>query len=96
MSFSSKSLYKQTSQFNNIRGYLGKPYLPKDPETDQEFTITLQYENKPGLLAYDLYGSARYNWIFAYYNRDSIHDALVDMKAGLTITVPSPERVKNL
>ena len=96
MAFSSKSFFKETTQINNIRWYLSKPYLPKDPETDQEFVITQRYENKPGLLAYDLYGSARYNWVFAYYNRDSIHDPLVDMVEGLTITVPSADRVKNL
>lgn len=96
MAFSSKSFYSKTSQYNNIRDYLVKPKLEKDPETDQEFVITAQYENKPGLLAYDLYGSARYNWVFAYYNRDIIHDALVDMVEGLTITIPSADRIKYL
>lgn len=94
MGYSSKSFFKNTSQINNIRDYWGDIYLPHDPETDQEFTITMEYENKPGLLAYDLYGSARYNWVFAFYNRDLISDPLVDMVNGLTITIPAATRVK--
>ena len=96
MPYSTKSFFKNTSTFNNIRGYWGNINLPKDPQSDQTFVITVEYENKPGLLAYDLYGSARYSWVFAYYNRDIIHDALVDMVTGLKIIIPSAERVKNL
>ena len=94
MAFPSQSFYKSTQTTNNIRGYLVPISLPKDPATDKEFVITPEYENKPGLLAYDLYGSARYNWVFAYYNRDKINDPLVDMVSGLKITVPSLNRIK--
>lgn len=96
MSFSSQSFYKYTDTINNIRGYLKPISLPHDPKTDKQFVISAKYANKPGLLAYDLYGSARYNWVFAYYNRDIISDSLVDMVEGLTITIPSADRVKTI
>lgn len=96
MSYSQKSFYKNTRQINNIRDYWGEIYLPHDETTDQDFEITLEYQNKPGLLAYRLYGSARYSWIFAFYNRDTIHDATVDLTVGKVIKVPAPTRIKNI
>jgi len=93
MSYLSQSFFRNTQTTNNIRDYLVPINLSKDPRTDKEFIITKDFENRPGLLAQELYGSPRYNWVFAYYNRSLIKDSLVDMVEGLTIIIPDPNRV---
>ena len=50
-----------------------------------------RYDRRPDLMAYDLYGSARYWWIFAHYNMDTLKDPLNDFRAGTIIEVPSKQ-----
>ena len=49
-------------------------------ETDDvRYEITSQYEYRPDLLAYDLYGSSRLWWVFAQRNADVIFDPIYDL-----------------
>jgi hypothetical protein len=48
-----------------------------------------RYHRRPDLLAFDMYGNARYWWIFVHYNRDKLRDPINDFVAGLEIKVPS-------
>jgi len=47
-----------------------------------------KYNEKPDLLAYDLYGNAKLWWVFALFNQDELADPIVDFKTGLKISVP--------
>jgi hypothetical protein len=53
------------------------------------YTITGNHENRPDLLAYELYGNPKLWWVFSFFNQDTLLDPIVDFTAGLTITVPT-------
>lgn len=58
-------------------------------ETDDiNFTVTSQYEFRPDLLAYDLYGDVNLWWVFSVRNKDKIKDPIYDLFAGQTIYLP--------
>jgi hypothetical protein len=55
------------------------------------------YENRPDLLAYDLYGNAALWWVFIARNPNVIEDPLLDFRAGVSIYIPKKETlVKDL
>ena len=49
-------------------------------ETDDvRYEITSQYEYRPDLLAYDLYGDSNLWWVFAVRNKDVIKDPIYEV-----------------
>lgn len=54
----------------------------------KSYKIENKYQNRPDVLAYDLYGNAKLWWIFAILNQDTLVDPIIDFEAGLTIQVP--------
>lgn len=91
-SYVSESLYSLTNTVENFRNYFESPQIPYD-STDFTYIVPLKYANKPGLLAYDLYGSERYNWVISYFNRDTINDIIWDLNEGVKIRLPQRERL---
>lgn len=71
------------------------PSLTPTFENTTEMTITQKYHRRPDVLAYDLYGDARYWWIFTLFNRNSIVDPINDFILGLRIVVPPTEYITN-
>ena len=61
---------------------------------DAQYTIETQYTHRPDLLAYDYYGTVKLWWVFAQRNMDIIKDPIFDMRAGTTIFLPKPEKLK--
>jgi Base plate wedge protein 53 len=57
---------------------------------DVEYQIDAKYENRPDLLAYDLYGDTRLWWVFAVRNKSKLKDPVYDLVAGMKIFVPNP------
>jgi hypothetical protein len=51
------------------------------------------YDERPDLLAYELYGSTRLWWVFTLRNPDLLKDPIRDFKSGLTIFLPSADSV---
>lgn len=64
-----------------------KRYLFKDP-LDEEVEIPQHMDRRPDLMSYEQYGTAKYWWIFAHRNADSIIDPINDFVAGKVIRVP--------
>jgi hypothetical protein len=56
---------------------------------DEDYVIPQQYDERPDLLAYQLYESSRLWWVFAMRNLDEIRDPIRDFKAGKTIKLPA-------
>jgi hypothetical protein len=52
------------------------------------FEVTSTYENRPDLLAYDLYKDASLWWVFAMRNKSTIKDPVFDLVAGTKIYLP--------
>ena len=57
-------------------------------DDDILYTIESQYQYRPDLLAYDLYGSTKLWWVFAQRNMNVIKDPVYDMTTGTKIYLP--------
>ena len=90
-----ESPYYKTPIINNQLSYLNYRNIPKD-STDPLYVIPLKYHMKPGRLAYDLYGSSRYWWVFMIRNPDIIKDPIYDMVTGTTIYLPQKKNLNNI
>ena len=51
--------------------------------------IENKFNQRPDLLAYNLYGNAKLWWVFAEFNPDTLDDPIIDFVGGMTITVPT-------
>jgi hypothetical protein len=64
-------------------------------ETDDIlFEVTSTYENRPDLLAYDLYSDVNLWWVFAVRNKSTIKDPTFDLVAGVKIYLPKLSSIK--
>lgn len=86
------NLYKRTNKTKYFMKEYSQINIPRD-FSDYVITIEHKYENKPKLLAYDLYGQPSLSWVFSYFNRDIIEDPIFDLKVGMKIVVPTRERL---
>jgi hypothetical protein len=91
--------YKKDSFLRNA-GFLDNTFLdinnlPSLPENvnDEKYVINAMYDERPDLLAHDIYGSARLWWIFALRNPNILKDPIRDFKTGLSIFLPSKDNV---
>lgn len=74
--------------------FLGVNQLPKIPRTvnDEVYVIGHGYDQRPDLLAHELYGNSRLWWVFALRNPDVIKDPIRDFRTGTSIVL-SPRSV---
>jgi hypothetical protein len=61
---------------------------------DIVFTVTSSYENRPDLLAFDLYGDVGLWWVFAVRNPSIIKDPVFDLVPGIQIYIPKMSSMK--
>lgn len=61
--------------------------IPAEPD-DYDYLIQPQYNYRPDLLAYDLYGTTKLWWVFMQRNVDIIYDPIYDFRAGIIIKLP--------
>lgn len=97
------NLYPATSPYYNtdvvntkyLDVMIDRP-IPKQA-SDVLFTISLVYQYRPDLLAYDLYNDARLWWVFAARNPNRLgNDPYFDFVAGLNIYVPKLDTLKQV
>lgn len=93
--YSRNSPYGQTKFYGNFLDVAQFPSIPKNQD-DVLFEINRTYQNRPDLLAYDLYGDANLWWVFALRNPNSIKDPIFDMRAGRKIYLPKKSTLTNL
>jgi hypothetical protein len=58
------------------------------------FEVTATYENRPDLLAYDLYQDAKLWWVFSMRNKRLLKDPVYDLRAGVKIYLPKLSTLK--
>tara|TARA_B100000902_G_scaffold121999_1_gene122073 strand:+ start:47 stop:349 length:303 start_codon:yes stop_codon:yes gene_type:complete len=63
---------------------------------DVKYTIEPQYNQRPDLLAYDMYGNPGLWWVFCQRNMDTMEDPIYDFVSGATIYVPKGAALKSL
>lgn len=85
--YSKKSPYYTTRENNQYLDVLNHRDIPAEVD-DVLWEVTTQYENRPDLLAYDLYGDVNLWWVFAVRNKDVLKDPVYDLYAGQRIYLP--------
>ena len=63
---------------------------------DVVYEIEPQYNYRPDLLAYDLYGNPKLWWVFAQRNMDTVLDPIYDIKVGRKIYLPKGSSLKSV
>tara|TARA_B100000530_G_C15775104_1_gene415124 strand:+ start:333 stop:635 length:303 start_codon:yes stop_codon:yes gene_type:complete len=86
--YDNESPYANTEVVNGQ--YLDILSIRPVPAYDDDilYTIESQYQHRPDLLAYDLYGSTKLWWVFAQRNMNTIKDPVYDMVTGTQIYLP--------
>lgn len=73
-----------------------EPYVDMGIEmedTDYFIQVEPKYEGKPGWLSNELFGTPRLSWVFMIFNPDTITDPITDLKGGMTLRVPTRDRL---
>ena len=84
------SVYRNTNIINNqYLDVLDISNIDVENTTTTSMTIEAKYNEKPDLLAYDLYGNSKLWWVFALFNQDKLKDPIIDFKSGIKIIVPT-------
>ena len=65
-------------------------------QSDIYWEITVVYEYRPDLLAYDLYADSRLWWVFASRNPNRLKDPYFDFVTGLGIYLPKLDMLKQV
>lgn len=86
--------YRRDSLYRNTK-IVDKKYLDvyssasvsNDAEVET-MVIGPKYNQRPDILAQDLYGNSKLWWVFAEYNQDTLVDPIIDFKSGVTIFYP--------
>lgn len=91
--YSKSSPYYTTGYDSGYLDVINFRNIPAQTD-DIYFEITKNYENRPDLLAYDLYKDVGLWWVFAVRNRSTIKDPVFDFVAGTKIYIPKITTIK--
>lgn len=96
------SIYPATSPYYNTGIVNGKfldimvPRPIPKVASDIYWEITSAYDQRPDLLAYDLYSDSRLWWVFASRNPNRLADPLFDFVTGVGIYLPKSESIRQV
>jgi hypothetical protein len=92
-SYNKVSPYRNTKENKLYLELLTIRPVPAEKD-DYLYTIENQYQHRPDLLAFDLYGNAGLWWIFVQRNMDVIKDPIYDFEPGVQIYCPKKSNVE--
>jgi hypothetical protein len=88
--YGSDSVYRNTKIVDNrYLDHWENPIQGKENYSTQTIVIRNKFDQRPDLLAHELYGNAKLWWVFAEFNPDVLVDPIIDFKSGIIITVPT-------
>lgn len=95
-SYNSSSPWYNTSIVNDQ--YLDILNIRSIPASNDDirYVIEPQYNYRPDLLAYDLYGDHKLWWVFAQRNLDNLKDPVYDFESGTEIYLPQGSALSEL
>ena len=91
--YSQASPCSATRQNNLYLELLSIRPVPAEQD-DYLYTIENQYNRRPDLLAYDLYGDSKLWWVFVQRNMETIKDPIYDFVVGTKIYIPKESNLK--
>jgi hypothetical protein len=87
--YDTDSIYKNTNIVDNKYLDIMEPIIGDISAYDvYSVTLAAKYNERPDMLAYDLFSNSNLWWVFAEFNQDILKDPIMDFKSGLTIQVP--------
>lgn len=92
VSYSRQSVYYNTPQNSYYLGFWQPPAV--NVRNTNSLVVSQRYKHRPDLLAYDLYGSSQFWWVFAMANPDQIRDPIYDLEPEMEIQVPFAESLQ--
>lgn len=95
VNYNNASQYYTTNQTSWCLNLLNLRVIDQDP-TDVIFVLSSEYNNDPYKLANDLYNNSNLWWVFMIVNPDVIIDPINDMQAGITLRIPTKQRIKSV
>lgn len=84
---SSSPYYKTTMLQDRYLDVMTPRSIPSRPD-DMMVEISQTYNQRPDLMAYDLYGTSGLWWVFSVRNPDIIQDPIWDHTVGTKIYLP--------
>lgn len=91
--YTKASPYFNTKQNNLYLELLSMRAVPAESD-DILYTIESQYEHRPDLLAFYLYGKPTLWWVFIQRNMNVLRDPVYDFEAGVRIYVPKKSNLE--
>ncbi len=96
MAYDPTSPWKKTGLIKNkVLDIMNNVFLEFDP-LDELYTIPQNYDLRPDLCSFELYGTSKYWWIFAKRNPDIIEDPIMDFTVGTKIRIPSKASIDDM
>jgi alpha-L-fucosidase len=92
VSYSKSSPYASSEIYGFFLDVANIPTIPIDP-SDVQYQIDAIYNNRPDLLAFDLYGNSSLWWVFSVRNPNVLQDPVFDFVPGVIIFVPQKQNV---
>jgi hypothetical protein len=91
--YNGTSPYYKTNDDNGYLDVMTYRDIPAEAD-DILFEITKNYEYRPDLLSFDLYGDVNFWWVFAIRNNSILKDPVYDLEAGTKIYLPKITTIK--
>lgn len=91
--YSNTSPWNKTPIKQNYLDILSIRPVSAEPD-DFLYSIQAQYQYRPDLLAYDLYGDASLWWVFVQRNLDVLQDPIFDFTVGTSIYIPKNSKLR--
>jgi len=91
--YSNTSPYANTPENNLYLELLRIRPIPSEDD-DYVYTIESQYQYRPDLLAFDIYGNAKLWWVFVQRNMEVIKDPIYDFEVGTKIYLPKQSNLR--
>lgn len=85
--YAKSSPYSETTQNSLYLDLLTIRPIPAEQD-DFLYLIESQYNHRPDLLAYDLYGDPKLWWVFVQRNMSVLQDPIYDFEPGKRIYIP--------
>lgn len=95
-------MYKSHSPWSKTSILYGRVLDIQKPRTlirdplDEYVAIPQEFDQRPDLFSFEKYGTAKYWWIFAKRNPDTIVDPIGDFTAGTKIYVPKRTNIDKM
>lgn len=93
--YDSTSPYFTTSYSQFFLDVMSNRPIPKQSD-DVLTSISLTYQYRPDLLAYDLYGTPTLWWVFYQRNPNTLTAPPLDFVAGIRIYLPKESTLKTI